>query len=83
YPSLKRTFESAINLNNEDLILDWREVVFLKDGLYQGTFKTTGTLESAYRLRAARDDERYQPYLQMVDMGYDLANPPVGKNKII
>ncbi|HDL5664804.1 TPA: tail fiber protein [Mannheimia haemolytica] len=83
YPSLKRTFESAINLNNEDLILDWREVVFLKDGLYQGTFKTTGTLESAYRLRAARDDERYQPYLQMVDMGYDLANPLVGKNKII
>lgn len=83
YPSLKRTFESAINLNNDDLILDWREVVFLKDGLYQGTFKTTGTLESAYRLRAARDDERYQPYLQMVDMGYDLANPPVGKNKII
>ncbi|WP_419692770.1 phage tail protein [Mannheimia haemolytica] len=83
YPRLKRTFESAINLNNEDLILDWREVVFLKDGVYQGTFKTTSTLESAYRIRAARNDERNQPYLQVVDMGYDLANPPVGKNKII
>ncbi|WP_458118901.1 phage tail protein [Mannheimia haemolytica] len=83
YPQVRQQFIAHINLNAEVSSLDWREVVFLKDGLYQGTFKTTGTLESAYRLRAARDNERYQPYLQMVDMGYDLANPPVGKNKII
>ncbi|HDL3366334.1 TPA: phage tail protein [Mannheimia haemolytica] len=83
YPQVRQQFIAHINLNAEVSSLDWREVVFLKDGLYQGTFKTTSTLESAYRLRAARDNERYQPYLQMVDMGYDLANPPVGKNKII
>lgn len=82
YPQAKRVFETSVNFNVGDLTLDWREIVFVKDGKYQGTFEVSSALISGYRMRVVRSDERSQPYLQTVDMAYDLAAPPTNNKAI-
>lgn len=82
YPSIKRVFEARADFNNEDLRLDWREVVFVKDGVFQGSFKATSELSAGYRVRVERNDARFMPYLQLIDTNIDITQA-IRANKVI
>lgn len=82
YPSQNRVFETAVNFNQEDLMLDWREVVLVKDGVHRGDFKVKGSVVSDYRLRVERNDARYPPYIQTVDANLDISRG-ISANKVI
>lgn len=81
YPSQNRVFETAVNLNQEALRLDWREVVFVKDGVFQGSFKTTSELRASYRVNVERNDARFPPYSQLIDASVDISS--ISANKVI
>lgn len=82
YPAQKRVFETAVNFNQEALTLDWREVVFVKDGVFQGSFKATSELSAGYRVRVERNDARFMPYLQLIDTNIDITQA-IRANKVI
>lgn len=75
YPSLKRVFETQVNFNQEALTPDWREVVLVKNGVFQGTFKAGSALEAGYRVRIERNDASFYPYTQMLDASVNVAQP--------
>lgn len=84
YPLLNRRFYSNVNFNNNKLTFNWIEhITSTGDQLDIRGYKSfNSTVESKYRFVVRRNEDKYTPYMWLIDQSVDMSGA-TARNKSI